>query len=640
MRPIFFMWMMIFVTTVSSAQVLFRYGNQAVQKDEFLRAYKKNNTGAGSETDLRDYLDLYVKFKLKVQAAKDQKLDTLASIKNDVAGFRAQMAEQYMQKLPFRKQMIEEAAERSKSRIELSHIYVEYGADTLAAKKVIDNASDQLNSGKDFGLLSREVSTDPYVKAKDGYVGYVSVFSLPYELENVIYGLNPGSYSNPVAGKNGWHIFKVTDRAKNTTLLKVAHILLVIPPDADIVEKSQIQNKADSIYRTIINGLPFADAAKLYSEDKFTFQQGGVLPEFGFTDYDPVFTKAAFDLKKEGEVSRPVETSAGWHIIQYVSATDRKTDLTNAETMELWDQKVSQDSRFKLVTAREKESMKTSSGYKALPYNEQKLWALTDSMLAAEDYVSFYKTNKQQKLFQLTEKNVTVTDWLKFIKDKKTAAGTNSLDGYGELMKEFTETSVSQYYKDHLEKINPDFRYQMQEFFEGSLLFEVMERNIWSVAPSDTTGLKAFYTPRAQQYTWKKSASAIIFNCADTSTASKISENMKVDPLEWKAYAEAQNGLALADSSRFELNQLPLANAVRVEKGMLSEIVINPNDGSSSFAYITAIHPDNEQRNFDESKGLVINDYQTFLEEKWLAAQMKKYPVKIDEAVFKSIRAK
>jgi peptidyl-prolyl cis-trans isomerase SurA len=386
--------------------------------------------------------------------------------------------------------------------------------------------------------------------------------------------------------------------------------------------------------------LPFADAAKLYSEDKFTFQQGGVLPEFGFTDYDPVFTKAAFDLKKEGEVSRPVETSAGWHIIQYVSATDRKTDLTNAETMELWDQKVSQDSRFKLVTAREKESMKTSSGYKALPYNEQKLWALTDSMLAAEDYVSFYKTNKQQKLFQFIEKNVTVTDWLKFIKDKKTAAGTNSLDGYGELMKEFTETSVSQYYKDHLEKINPDFRYQMQEFFEGSLLFEVMERNIWSVAPSDTTGLKAFYTPRAQQYTWKKSASAIIFNCADTSTASKISENMKVDPLEWKAYAEAQNGLALADSSRFELNQLPLANAVRVEKGMLSEIVINPNDGSSSFAYITAIHPDNEQRNFDESKGLVINDYQTFLEEKWLAAQMKKYPVKIDEAVFKSIRAK
>jgi len=113
---------------------------------------------------------------------------------------------------------------------------------------------------------------------------------------------------------------------------------------------------------------------------------------------------------------------------------------------------------------------------------------------------------------------------------------------------------------------------------------------------------------------------------------------MKLNPLEWKVYAEEQNGMALADSSRFETGQLPLSKAERPEKGLLSEIVINPNDGSSSFTYITAIHPDNEERSFDESKGLVINDYQTFLEEKWLSDQMKKYPVKLDEAVFKSIK--
>jgi len=52
------------------------------------------------------------------------------------------------------------------------------------------------------------------VKAKDGYVGFISVFSLPYDLENIVYGLSPGTYSKPVAGKNGWHIFKATDRQK------------------------------------------------------------------------------------------------------------------------------------------------------------------------------------------------------------------------------------------------------------------------------------------------------------------------------------------------------------------------------------------------------------------------------------------
>ncbi|MBU6157390.1 MAG: peptidylprolyl isomerase [Bacteroidetes bacterium] len=622
----------------TNAQVIFRYGSQAVQKDEFWKAYTKNNTGNATEKNIREYLDLYIKFKLKVQAAKDQKLDTLASIKNDVAGFRAQMAEQYLQKLPFRKTMITEAVERSKSQLEIAQVFVSYGADSAAAKTSIENAYKSLQSGADFNLTSREYSSDPALKAKDGYVGFVTALSLPYEIENIVYALKPGAYSKPVAGRRGWHIIKLIKKENSLPLLKAAHILLAVDPEGGQEEKALTQKKADSLYQALLKGADFGVVAQQFSNDKFSYQSGGELPLFGLTDADPAFAKAAYALKNNGDISTPVETEAGFHIIRLIGREEQKRDLNEPEVYEKWSEKVSQSDRMQLVLQKEKDAVKTASGYKALPYNEKELWTLSDSLLAATDYAAIYKANKQKKLFELTGQTITVTDWLKFIKDKKLASGNRELNGYKELMEEFTNTTVNQYYKDHLEKFNTDFRYQMQEFFEGSLLFEVMERNVWSVAPKDSAGLQQFYAPRAAQYTWKKSVGAIVFNCADTATANKALASMQNDPLQWKTYMEEGNGYVLADSARFEIAQLPIEENTSLRKGWLSPVTTNPNDGSSSFCYITNIYSDNEVRSFEEAKGLVINDYQIYLEDKWLAEQKKKYPVKIDETVVKSLK--
>ena len=638
MKRSFFLFLLSAVSVIANSQVIFRYGPHAVQKDEFWKAYTKNNNGNATEKSIREYLDLYVKFKLKVQAAKDQKLDTLVSIKNDVAGFRAQMAEQYLQKLPFRKTMITEAVERSKSQLEIAQVFVSYGGDSAAAKASIDKAYQALQGGADFNLTAREYSNDPLVKAKDGYVGYVSALSLPYEIENVIYALKPGAYSKPVAGRRGWHIIKLIQKENSLPLLKAAHILLAVDPEGRQEEKAITQNKADSLYQALLKGAEFSTLAQQFSNDKFSYQSGGELPLFGLTDTDPAFATAAYALKNNGDISKPVETEAGFHIILLIGKEEQKRDLNDPEVYEKWSGKVSQSDRMQIVLQKEKDAIKTASGYKALPYNEKELWTLSDSLLVATDYAALYKANKQKKLFELTGQTITVTDWLKFIKDKKLASGNRELDGYNELMTEFTNTTVNQYYKDHLEKFNADFRYQMQEFFEGSLLFEVMERNVWSVAPKDSAGLQQFYAPRASQYTWKKSVGAIVFNCADTATANKALSAMQNDPLQWKTYMEEGNGYVLADSARFEIAQLPIDENASLRKGWLSPVTTNPNDGSSSFCYITAIHPDNEVRSFEEAKGLVINDYQIYLEDKWLAEQKKKYPVKVDETVVKSLK--
>jgi peptidyl-prolyl cis-trans isomerase SurA len=626
------------LVNVLQAQTLFTFGSNKVTSEEFSRAFRKNNTGNKDEKALREYLDLYTRFKLKVQAAKDLRMDTLSNLKNDIAGFRAQISEQYLEKNTYTKQMIQEAYQRGLTEVEAAHIFVAYEGDSVAAKNKIDAAYQELKKGTDFGTTSRNYSTDPYVKATDGYLDFISVFSLPYELETIVYTLQPGSYSTPVAGKKGWHIFKTISTRKNSGELLASQILFAIPENASQEEKSAIQATADSVYGLLVKGMNFEEAAEKFSNDKYTFQNGGSLQEFHYTDCDPIFARAAFGLKKDGEITKPFKTNNGWHILKRISLKENKKDLSDPETQQAWGDKVNGNSRIQLVNQRYQEQIRKLSGYNALPYNKEELWTLSDSLLETDQYTKMYKDHKSKKIFQLQDKSVSASDWFQFLKNKQSESNGRALNGYDELMKEFTNTTIEQYHKDKLEKTNPEFRLQMQEFTEGSLLFEVMEKTIWSKAPVDSAGLLKHYEDNRSKYLWGASADAIIFNCSDSATANKAYKLMQGNSQSWQTYIEQLGGYALADSSRFELTQLPVSGKELVIKpGMLTSIESNSNDGSASFCYIIRLYPDKEQRDFNAAKGLVINDYQQVLEEKWIASLKKKYPVVVNEVELKKL---
>ena len=214
------------------AQTVFTYGPHSVNKNEFWRAYTKNNTGAISETSIRDYLELYIRFKLKVQAAKDSKLDTLPTLKGDIAGFRAQLVEQYMRQLASSSDLVQEAVQRSAEELEIAHVFVAYGADSTAAKAQIEKAYKELTGGADFNKTVIAYTTNESIRKNAGYIGYISAFSLPYEMENIVYSLKTGNISKPVAGANGWHIFKLLSRRATAGKLKAAQILFTIPQGA------------------------------------------------------------------------------------------------------------------------------------------------------------------------------------------------------------------------------------------------------------------------------------------------------------------------------------------------------------------------------------------------------------------------
>ncbi|MBY0478133.1 MAG: peptidylprolyl isomerase [Chitinophagaceae bacterium] len=632
------LFLLIMVAGISSqAQTLFTFGTNKVDKKEFWRAFSKNNNGATDEKSIREYLDLFIRFKLKVQAARDLKLDTLPNIINDIAGFRAQMTDQYIRNQGAGKTMVTEAIERSKTEVEAAHVFIAYGNDSAAAKKEIEKAYRQLQTGADFSKTAAAFSTDAFVKSNNGYIGYLTVFQLPYELENILYGLPNGSYSKPVAAANGYHILKVISKRSSPGNLKAAQILIATSGAATAQEIADAKGKAEMIYQLLKNGEKFEELAVKYSDDKTSYAGGGVMREFNFTTYDVAFSKAAFSLQNDGDFSKPVQTASGFHIIKRLGLKQSAVDVNDPVVQQEYTEKVNADARMNIAIAQMQKQILKASGYTPLPYNEKQLWVLTDTMLKAKNYAAYFKSNQSKPLFKLKDKTVTVTDWLKFAKSRVSVANSNVPPDYKSLMKEFTETTAEQYYKDRLEMMNEEFRYQVKEFSEGSLLFEVMERTIWSVAPTDSLGLINYYNQNKTNYKWMPGATAIVFNCSDTAVANRAMNLMKKDPSKWKGYMNEFGGTALADSSRFEYSQLPVTGSANLTPGTYTPVVTNTNDGSASFCYIINVFNGNDQRSFDEAKGLVINDYQLLLEDKWINQLKKKYPVKVNEALVKGM---
>ena len=129
----------------------------------------------------------------------------------------------------------------------------------------------------------------------------------------------------------------------------------------------------------------------------------------------------------------------------------------------------------------------------------------------------------------------------------------------------------------------------------------------------------------------------IIFTAANEAEAAKIKARLDSNYKNWRKIVEVSDGTIQGDSSRFELSQIPVAERTNFTEKLITANVKNESDNSVSFAYIIKMYRDREPRNFDDARGFVINDYQGFLEDKWITELKKKYPVKVNESVVNSL---
>jgi peptidyl-prolyl cis-trans isomerase SurA len=363
---------------------------------------------------------------------------------------------------------------------------------------------------------------------------------------------------------------------------------------------------------------------------------GGVMPEFGVAKYSPDFEDKVFALQKDGDISQPFQTQFGYHIVKRISKTDIPQDRNNENYLYTLKQQVLGDSRIR--SAKEKflnDILKKLNYKKNTTFKEADLWKLTDSFVVANKKIALPGLTANSVLFSINNQNIKVNDWLTFIKNYK-ATTSNPGEADQEIFSKYISTVAIDNYKKKLPVFNPEFKYQLEEFKDGNMLFEVMQRNVWDKASNDSIGLKNYYDQHKTKYTWNQSADAVLISCSNEKAANDVAQQIKKGK-SWKQVAEENISQVQTDSGRYELTQIPAKPNTKFIEGMITDPLVNENDGTATLVKILKIYPPNQQRNFEEARGLVINDYQNFLEEKWIEQLKKKYPVKVNEKVFQSI---
>jgi peptidyl-prolyl cis-trans isomerase SurA len=571
---------------------------------------------------------------MKVEEAKAMKLDTTDQFKTDLAGFRQQIADNYLSDEKTNKKLLDEAFDRSQLDLHVIRYSVNINegqdpADTMQKHQAIFALHKQLMSG------TNAVELESGIEQVD--MGYITVFSLPYAYENLVYSIKDKGVSNPYRAKRAWHIFKLIDKRPSAGKWKIAQILFTFPSDADESVKMDARKKSDSVYQLLSQGADFAEMAKQFSDDKLTYLNGGELPEFGTGKFDRMFETEVLNLKKDVAISKPFQTSFGFHILKRISQTPTPTNREDDGLLYELRQKFQQDERVNISKNTFSKEVMDKLGLKPTSNIDNKaLYAEADSVLAATDIrMAIEKSPFASKtIFYLINKGkITGKDWLNFVWEYKSNSERYKNESNSELWQKFQPYISLDYYRKNLESFNADFAYQMMEFTEGNLLFEVMEKMVWSKAASDTLGLKEYYSKNKAKYKWSSSADVLIMNCISEDIAKAAIESL-ASGVNWRELVEVNQGELQGDSGRFEITQI--GGDLKSTAGTFSKITQNA-DGTASFIYYQKIYADGEQRSFEDSRGMVINDYQDVIEKQWLEQLKLKYPLKVNESVLKTL---
>ena len=641
MKYYYLLLLLTFSSITASAQTLFTYGPYSVDKSEFLRAFNKNKTTTSEPAKAyREYLDLYANFKLKVNAARMLKLDTLENIKFDLQNFRSQVEDGYLTDEATMSRLLDEAFDRSQRDIHLLHFYVPISnknnpADTVKAHKAMEEVREKLLKGeKNYDELVDEIKEEIIpIKGKD--LGFITAFTVPYDIETLAYSLPKGGVSKVYRTKSALHVFKNEEDRPGAGRWKIAQILLAIPPDVTHPQMKRLEKLSDSLYQELKKGADFAKLAQQYSDDRGTYLNGGEMPEFGTGKFEMPFEKAVFALEKDGDIAPPIYTGYGFHIVQRLKRTPIPADKKEEAFRNTLRQQLQQDGRMNVVREAFLKTAVSKTGFKRNPtLKDEQLFRYADSVVARKQVNNWPISNTI--LYSFRKSNVKGSDWLQFVRDYKLNSDVYKGEDNQALLEKYRQTVILEYYRQHLEEYNDDFRFQLQEFKDGNLLFEVMERNVWNKAANDNDGLRKHYANNQSRYQWNASANVVIFSCSSEEAAKEAAAALQKGK-NWRQIMEESDGRIQADSGRYETEQLQLPEGTPLQPGLITPVLVNHTDNTAGFLQIRQLFPAGGQRSFEEARGLVINEYQSLLEEQWIAELRKQNPVKVNEAVFQQL---
>lgn len=631
----------------NTKEVLFKIDDKPYYTDEFIRIYKKNLdlVKDDSQKDLNHYFDLFLGYKLKVAKAYKLGLQHSTKYQNELNSYRNQLAKGYLNDSKVTSKLIEEAYARNLTELRASHILISFdesvkGADTIPFYNRALALKDRIEKGENFEEVAIVESQDPSVKDNKGDLGFFTAFRMVYPFESAAYKTPVGHLSNPVRTRFGYHIIKVTDSRPNKGEVAVAHIMLAKPADNNPVLLDKNKKTIAEIYAKIQQGESFEALAAQFSEDKSTASKGGVLQRFGSGQLSAEeFENVAFSLKNKGDISQPFETQFGWHIVKLIdtypiqSLDQMKVELEN---------KIKRDERSLIITTTLAQKLKAKYTFEtnAKEYkNAEK--AVTEEIYSQTYELPKDKENLRGDIATINKtKKIGTPSFMNYInsqqKNKLTTKPLSKL--VAELYENWKSEQLIAYYNENLENEFPDFKYIMDEYRDGLLLFELMEQEIWNKSKTDTLGLQAFYDSNKANYQWKKRYDVDILSSTDEIAIQKattyLQKGKSLDYIKEKLNKEEKVTL-MSKSGLYEEDYDVLKKIPTIQQG------VNPIVKDGNYYYVVQVKNSkpSENKTMNECKSKLINDYQQNLEAHWVDNLKKEFTITIENAAFEKVKA-
>jgi len=623
----------------SKEKPLFKLGDKEYYEDEFRYYFFKNNNDLPKDSvkyKVEEYLELYIKFRLKVQEALNLERDKDPEFIKEFNGYKSQLAQPYLMESKITESLILETYERMKEERSATHILLKLSEDalpedTLRIYNRILDIKNKVLAGQSFDTLAFQFSEDPSAKSNYGNLGYFSAMQMVYPFEEATFSAEIGGIVGPIRTRFGYHLIHVKDARPARGKIQVAHIMLRSKGEdqSDVAYK-----KVQSIYQKLLVGEDWDTLCKLHSEDFNTSKKGGVLNWFGTGNIVKEFEEAAFSLDTIGSISNPVKTQFGWHIIKLLG----KKGLEPFEKIKpQLENTLSRDARSQVKKDKALSAIKNQHQFTLNQQNKKLAFDKIDSTLLAGkwQYDSLSPENKLI-LFTLKDKPTLVGDFWKYVNGTQRKRTETILLSYiEELYNRFEEKSIFSFEEEHLAKTNFEYRMILEEYKSGILLFSLMEDKVWEKAVQDSVGQKLYYEQNKENYSVKENAEVRIF----------ISEKEEVIARSKAFLDKSKNEIDSVFNRREPLN-LQLSGKV-VEKGedkmvdmFWSEGIHQySEDGRHYLIFVKKINPEGIKP-FDKTKGMVISDYQDELESNWIKELKSKYPVKVNKGTLKKIISK
>ena len=611
--------------------VVMKINGNEVLASEFFYIYNKYHTAARDEkTSVCDYVPMFVDFRLKIEAALEDKLDTLPAFNRELSGYRAQLSKQYLDPLTYSEDAIKAVYEQSKEVVEVSHILVKVPesalpADTLIAYKRAMKAYGRLQN-EPFDVVARDMSddigSDP---SMPGYMGFLHSVMMAKPFMDLAYATPIGGYSAPVRTYRGFHIIKVHNKKANPGDVLVAHIFLPAKgEEALAVAKERI----DSIYALAQFGGDFGELAQQYSQDTYSAKNKGELPWFGVREMVPEFEEKAFALLP-GEYSEPFQSRYGYHIVKsiakrpYPSYPDAKEELVK---------KIQKTDYIAVIKEPHLELLKKAYNVKISEDTRDAIAKI------ARDYhpvdTLFYHSLRNlgdKPLFTAGDTTYMLQKYVDVMILPYSYLGGCSDDIINGRFEAYLYEILLKIEKENLEARFADFRNLMNEYHDGMLLFEVSNKEVWGKAGKDTEGLAKCFKRNKANYKWlDKKYKGFVVLCKDEAVKGRLNGYAKGLSLETvdQVVKEHFNADSISEvkvvRGLYNKGDNPLIDQIGFEK---KKKEISLPDGYTSYYVKGKILSAPES--YTDVRGLVVSDYQDELEKEWLKTLHQKYQVEI-----------